>query len=208
MKLSWLSVAVSFIVPALALMLGLGELARRCRLNPRGWRWCLGLALASLGLVLVPVAGLPLARWLAGIVDHWSMPLIALLVSAVAQRFFGIELLRWPDHQQAWLFGVVAGMVLYPASLGFGPVDVFGFGWHFGPLFAAMALLTAILLWRGNRFGLVLVLAISAWHLGVPESGNYWDCLVDPIYVLVSLGKLACGVVQAVTKGRSVSQPR
>jgi MFS family permease len=177
----------SFLTPALALMLLFGALGQLLGLNPRGWKWCLGLALASFGLLLIPVGGLPLARWLAGIADHWSIPLTALLLSNFGHRFLGIELLRHQDRQAAGIFGVVAGVVLYPLALGLGPVDPFSLGWYFGPLFAGMAVVTAFLLWKGNRFGVVLVLAISAWQLGVPESANYWDCLVDPIYFLVSL---------------------
>ena len=116
------------------------------------------------------------------------IPLTALLISGVGQRCFGSELLRRQDRQAAWIFGAVAGVALYPLALGLGPVDPFSLGWYFGPLFAGMAVVSAFLLWKRNRFGVVLVLAILAWHLGVPESGNYWDCLVDPIYFLISLG--------------------
>ncbi len=186
-----LRVVISFLGTALVLMVVLAEAARRCRFEARGWRWCLWLALASICLAMFPVDGLPLARWLAGVVDHWSLPLLAIMASAVGRRCFGIELLHRTDRQHAWVFGVAAGAVLYPSALGWGAVDVFGFGWRFGPLFALIGALSAILIWRRSRFGLVLLLAITAWHLGVPESGNYWDCLLDPIYVVVSLGALA-----------------
>ena len=199
---------MSFLAPALVLMLLFSALAQTLRLNPRGPKWCLGLALASFGLLLIPVGGLPLARWLAGIVDHWSIPLTALLLSGVGQRCFGRELLRRQDRQAAWIFGAVAGIALYPLALGLGPADPFSLGWYFGPLFAGMAVVSAFLLWKRNRFGVVLVLAILAWHLGVPESGNYWDCLVDPIYFLASLGALGrvCGKTRT-RKGERLREP-
>ena len=186
-----LPVIVSFLAPALALVLLLGLAAQQCRLNPRGLKWCLGMALVAFGLLLAPVKGLASARWLAGIADHWSVPLMAVLLSAVARRCFGIELLRDKDRRAAWVFGVVAGVALYPLAMGWGPVDPFGLGWHFGLLFVVVALVAALLLWRRNRFGIVLLAAIAAWHLGLPESGNYWDCLLDPIFFVVSLGALA-----------------
>lgn len=202
MNLSWPPELVSFLGPALALMLLLGAVAQACGLKPRGPRWCLALALVSSAVVLAPVDGLPLGRWLAGIMDHWSVPLLALLVSAVGRRYLGTELLRQADRQAAWVFGAVAGAVLYPLALGWGSIDPFGLGWHFGPLFAGMTLLTCILLWRSNRFGVVLVIAIAAWHLGVPESGNYWDCLLDPVYFVASLGALVLGLVRAAGRVR------
>jgi hypothetical protein len=190
--MNWLSppVVVSFLAPALALTLLLTVVAGAGGLKPRGLAWCGGLFLASLGLAALPLQGLPLARWLAGIIDHWSVPLLALLAAAVVRRLFGIECLRRSDRLALWIFGVLAGLALYPAALGSGPLDPFSLGWQAGPLFAAMALLSALLLWRGCRLGGVIVAAIAAWHLRVPESGNYWDCLVDPIYFLVSLGAL------------------
>ena len=96
--------------------------------------------------------------------------------------------------------------MLYPLALGLGPVDPFSLGWSFGPLFAGMTVVTGFLLWQGNRFGVVLVVAILAWHLGVAESGNYWDCLVDPVYFLVSLGALGRVCCQNPNQGGPASQ--
>ena len=51
----------------------------------------------------------------------------------------------------------------------------------------ASALLTVGLLWKQNRFGVVLLLAILAYRLRLLESTNYWDYLVDPIGWVVSM---------------------
>ena len=185
------AIALSFLVPTLGLVLILVGIARLAGLNPKGLGWCAGLALFSVGIVATPVAGMPLARWLAGVVDHWSVPSIALLTSAFIQRLFGIELLQRQDRQAAWLFGALAGLLLYPLALGWGPFDPYSLGWHFGPLFVSVAVLASVLILRGNRFGVLLVLAIAAWHLRAVESGNYWDCLIDPFYFLVSAGSLS-----------------
>jgi hypothetical protein len=53
---------------------------------------------------------------------------------------------------------------------------------------------------RKNRFGIVLVLAIAAWHLRAVESGNYWDCLIDPFYFLFSVGALGSWVWRACAR--------
>ena len=45
----------------------------------------------------------------------------------------------------------------------------------------------ALLIWRGNRFGYVLVLALLGYAVGFQESENLWDYLLDPVYGAVSL---------------------
>lgn len=184
------SISVSFAAPMFALLLLLASLARVLRYQPRGAGWCVGLGLISLGVLIIPVAGLPLARVLATVMDHWSTPLLALQVAAVGKIFFGAELLRCKDQRAMWIFGAVTGVVLYPLALGLGPVDPFAYGWHFGPLFVLVGGAAMILQWRQNRFGLVLLLAFGAWLLRVPESGNFWDCLTDPVFFFVSVGGL------------------
>jgi hypothetical protein len=198
------AILLSFVGPALVLILCFNALARRAGLRPRGLTWRIVPTLLAPGILIAPMRGLPLARWLAGVADHWSVPLLALLVSAVSNQLFGVELLRPRDRRAAWLFGAGAGLFLYPLALGLGPFDPFGWGWRFGPLFVGVAALATVLLWRRNRLGLVLVLAVAAWHLRVPESGNYWDCLEDPFYFLASLGAVGWWLARLCLPRRTV----
>jgi hypothetical protein len=195
------SVVLSFLVPAMGLVLILASIARLVGFHPKALGWCVGLVLFSLAIVATPLSGMPLARWLAGVVDHWSVPSTALLASACIQRLFGFDLLQRKDRQAAWLFGALAGLFLYPLALGLGPFDPYGLGWYFGPLFVSVAAQTSVLILRGNRFGVVLALAIAAWHLRAVESGNYWDCLDDPFYFLVSAGALGSWAWRGCAKG-------
>ena len=189
------AVIVSFVAPMLALMILFAMLARKLRFNPRGAGWCVGLGLIALGTLMIPVAGLPLARVLAAVIDHWSVPFLVFLLAGVSKTFFGVELLRREDRRAMWIFGVVTGVILYPLALGIGPVDPFAYGWHFGPLFVLVGIVALYLQWRQNRFGVVLLLAIIAWLAGVAESGNLWDCLADPVFFFVSIGALVASLV-------------
>ncbi len=197
------AILISFIAPALVLVMLLHALVRCFHRPPVGWVWLGGLTAVAVGIVVLPLQGLPLARWLAGLVDHWSIPTLALLVARVAQDFFRVELLRRKDQQAAWMLGAVAGATLYPLAIGLGAYDPYSLGWHFGPLPAGVAVVTVVLLWRRIRFGVVLLLAAGAWSVGVPESGNYWDCLMDPFYSLASLGALGAELWR-----RTISPPR
>ncbi len=112
----------------------------------------------------------------------------------------------------AWVFGAIGGLTLYPMALGLGSFDPYEWGWSISPLFLVIGVLTAWLIWRGNRFGLLLLLAAAAFQLRLLESTNYWDYLLDPIYSLVSLGWFAGGLVtstrSSLTKRSSKTLPR
>ena len=180
-------ILVSFVAPMLVMMLLFASLARRFRLNPRGAGWCVGLGLVSLGLLMIPVAGVPLARVIAAVMTHWSAPLLVLLLACVGKNFFGVELLRREDRKAMWTCGVVIGVVLYPFALGVGSMDPFAYGWQFGLLAVLIGIVAMILQWRRNGFGWVLLLALILWKIGSVESDNLWDCLTDPVFFFTAV---------------------
>ena len=178
---------LSVLCPWLILVLAAQGLAGRCGLKTRGWGRLACLGLAAAGLLLVPVGGLAIAGWVRGLNANFSLPFTGLIAAAVLEAEFRRKLLSGRDWTTAWVFGAVAGLGLYPLALGWGSLDPYEWGWSFSPLFAASAVLTAFLLWKQNRFGLLLLLAVLAYHLGLLESANYWDYLLDPVYWLVSI---------------------
>jgi hypothetical protein len=70
-------------------------------------------------------------------------------------------------------------------------------------LFAGAGLAAALLIWRDNRFGYVLGLALLGYIAAFQESENLWDYLLDPVYAAASLL-----VVLWVTLRRSVFRSR
>ena len=83
------AILLSFVGPALVLVLCFNALARRAGLRARGLTWRIVLTLLAAGILIAPMRGLPLARWLAGVADHWSVPLLALLVWPSRINFSG-----------------------------------------------------------------------------------------------------------------------
>jgi hypothetical protein len=175
--------AFSFVWPVALLLLAalrvIPPKSRRAAFAP--------LLLVAIGVALIPVRGIALGRWLTGVNANFSLPLLALLASAISRLAFRLDLLRQEGTRAALSFSLGAGIVLYPAALGWGRVDPYLAGWGFSWLFAVTGTLCALLLWRGNRFGIVLLCAIAAHHLRLQESDNYWDCLVDPASFLTAL---------------------
>jgi MFS family permease len=172
--------------PWLALMLCLQQLARWRGFTLRGGRLLLLTGGVALAVLLIPVEGVAVARWIAGVNANFSVPLIAILVVAVYERAFTRSLFSSSDWTACWIFGAICGLALYPLALGLSRFDPYEWGWHFSPLFVVVCALTVWLIWKQNQFGLLLLVAAVAFHLGVLESTNYWDYLLDPIYALVS----------------------
>jgi hypothetical protein len=153
----------------------------------RGWPLLILSGVVALGILLIPVERMAIARWVGSLSPSFSIPLTGLLAIAAWERAFGRELLAQSDRSSAWAFGAIGGLALYPFALGVGRIDPYEWGWRSSPLFVAVAALTAWLIWKQNRFGYLLLLAAIAFHLRVFESSNYWDYLLDPVYWLTSL---------------------
>ena len=162
-------------------------------------RW--GLLASALGaalLLCVPIFGHPARYWVAALAANVSVPLVALLVASVAARAGFPPLFRAREWRTAWIFGALSALVLYPSALGFGlrDFDSYALGWPWLDsamslaLFGLVALTSAFLVYRGNRFGWVLLLSSVAYLFRIQESQNFWDYLVDPLYAALSL--LAC----------------
>lgn len=192
----------SFVWPVAFLMLLFCVVFRPRRLRRHPGGWLFGMGVLAMGIVWFPVGGLPLGRWFTGLSANFSLPLLALIADAIGRRVCNAELLGQNGTRAATGFGAVAGILLYPMALGLGPVDPYALGWSFGWLFAATGALTATWLWRGNRFGLVLLAAIVAYDLRLQESNNYWDYLVDPVYFLISLVAVSRQWVQFASSRR------
>ena len=153
-------------------------------------------------MLIIPIRGTPIALWVRSLSANFSIPFIGLLAVAVWEGEFGRKLFSKADWTAAWTFGAIGGLGLYPLALGWGSFDPYEWGWRFSPLFAAVGVLSALLLWKQNRFGLLLLLAAAAWHLRLLESANYWDYLLDPIYCPLSFVALGLQLVARAKPAR------
>jgi hypothetical protein len=183
------------VCPWLALVLCLQVGVVHFRVKASGARQLLLLGLIALGVLAVPIQGIPIARWVASINSNFSICFTGLLAVTVWEGAFAKKLFSARDWHTTWIFGAVGGLGLYPLALGFGKFDIYEWGWGFSPLFAGIAVLTGLLVWKQNRFGILLLLAIVAYHLRLLESTNYWEYLLDPVYCLISI--LALGYLLA-----------
>jgi hypothetical protein len=178
--------AFSFLFPFLLATALLQTVAALSGRNLSGWGPALVVGLIGAGIVLFPVGGLPLARWLISFNANFSIPLTAMLLARVIQTFSGIRLLDGKALLTGRIFSLAAGAALYPMALGLGRWDPYAAGWEFSWLFVLLFFFTVALLIMKNRFAVVLMAVILAYQLQLLESTNLWDYLVDPFLVFVS----------------------
>lgn len=116
-----------------------------------------------------------------------SIPLFGLVAVVIAEKFFKRKIFSARDWRCVWIFGVVASLVLYPSALGLTRIDAYGWGWAPYRLVEVVALITIFLLWKKNRFGVLLLLALGAFAFHLQASTNLWDYLIDPVFGVVSV---------------------
>jgi len=177
---------LSAIGPWLALVWCLQRLATWLRPQLRGWTQLTIMGAMAAIVLLVPIQGLAISRWVAGLNANFSVPLTGMIAVAIWERAFAHSVFSDREWRASLKFGAIGGLVLYPLALGLGSLDPYEWGWRSSPLFIAMGPLTAWLIWKQNRFAILLLLAVAAFQLRLLESTNYWDYLLDPIYWIVS----------------------
>lgn len=131
--------------------------------------------------VVVPVGGIPLAAHLRGVLGDPSV------VSVILLALFAVKpaaLPEAPSPRAALALALSAGVFLY-LPLATGPLGVvtslYAAGWQGRPLLAALAVLAAFACLRGaSRWVAVVAVALLAWGVGLVESDNLLDALVDP----------------------------
>lgn len=133
-------------------------------------------------------AHLPLLAYVRGISADMSITLVAL-----AGLFIGQRLLGWnaPTRRERMaLYGTVAAaaLFLYPLALGWSDWDAYRPGWGSWGMWVAL-LAVSLLCWLKSLrlVPLLIGLALIAWSLGLMESANLWDYLLDPWLALVSV---------------------
>jgi hypothetical protein len=182
--------AFSFFFPWLVSLLLIQSVAKKIKKAPHGWRLTSLLALISGIIALLPMGGIPLARWLIGMNANFSFPLLAIAFNKAWENATGSRVLDANASMASWIFGLAAGLALYPMALGLGDFDPYVLGWGTSWLFAFLAAATIVLLLMKNRFAVVLIACILGYDLNLLESTNLWDYLVDPFFVFLSLGVL------------------
>lgn len=196
---AWVSVVAIWL-----LLLGLGARWRQVSAS-RGGR--LALAAAAIAFLFLPVGGLPVWSWCFGVYPNPCLPMLVLLLARRLPRFFGKVFLQPADWNAVWLFGAVAGAVIYLCPALFGGIDIYFWGWDRTLAAGVLAGGATLFLAFGNRFGIILLAALLAYAVGLLESANCWDYVVDPVYWLASMGVVLRRAIAWALTARAESVP-
>jgi len=139
------------------------------------------VGLVVLVLLLIPVGPLPLAGYIRGFTGDLSVVSFLLLIS----------LYFFPARQSVpwWMVFsfILFGAFFYAYALGVGMTDPYAWGYDSLPMILSVAAVaSSFWLIKFYRAAIVLSAAIIAWTIGLHESTNLWDYVIDP-YLFISL---------------------
>lgn len=187
--------------PALAFAATAASVARLAGLGraPR-----LLLAAVGAACLAVPAGGHFLHEWFRGFTGDLSVVTLLVLAAAACAAAWGKSFLSRRDLSGLAAAGALCGLALYTSAAGLVPWDLYRIGYR--PFLLAIAVLAfSLWAWRRGRRGAALagIVALAAFDLGVLESENLWDYLLDPVGVLCAWGWwLAGGVRSAARRAR------
>ena len=152
--------------------------------------WAIALSAALLGGLWLPWgdAGLPLLAYVRGVLSDFSVTSVFLSVFWIAQSLGVMTAAQRIEEHVTYVILVFGAALLYPTALGLGDWDAYRLGWGTPGLLISLILLalsTFLMGWR--RLPLLISAAVMAWSVGLLESGNLWDYLMDPWLACVAI---------------------
>lgn len=162
---------------ALALAVGATWLARRFTTS---LEWLGPVALAAMSVVWIPIRGIPLGGYPRGLLGDLSITTLILLAVSLFTALGGRRVLAPRSRTALAGWAAVAGVALYPQTLGLTRLDPYELGYR--PRVLVLLVAGLVVWWWWGRLGAALVLAsgVAAFDLGLLESDNFWDYLLDP----------------------------
>ena len=153
---------------------------------PGNWRRA--IVISAILLSLVPVAGSSLWLWIGGAVGELSIVSLLVLISFIVRSLTSGSgnLIETRSRQQLYYLILIAGLLLYPASLGLSIYDPYTLG--FGFELSLFLLVLSVICWflKYRQLAVILLIVIAAEAAGVLSSVNTWDYFIDPLLWLFS----------------------
>ncbi|MBW1901977.1 MAG: hypothetical protein JRJ20_10105 [Deltaproteobacteria bacterium] len=156
-------------------------------------------------LVFMPINGLPVAGYIRGLLGDLSITTLILLFTA---SMFALLDRNFYTPRSFFLFMLLVltvGLFLYPFSLGFTDFDPYALGYS-SKTFLAFFFALALTAWYFNLYFVVviIVLDVSAYLMGIYESSNIWDYLIDPVLTLFAFFWLIIWMIKRVVQYQSL----
>ena len=161
------------------------------------------LFFSAVCLAFIPINGLPVVEYIRAFFGDLSITTLFLLFTSSISTLAGRDFYK---SQNLCLFMVIvlaAGLFLYPFSLGLTYFDSYALGYN-SKAFLAVLFLVTLTAWYFNIYlvVIIIVLDMSACLLGIYESRNLWDYLIDPLLTLYAFFWLFIDILKRIV-GRS-----
>jgi len=143
-------------------------------------------------LSVVLIGDLPVYQYLRAVIGELSITTKLLILTVLYQRFLQREtILKRPEFGRLRIVTALVGLGFYPFALGLSMFDPYAHGYQATILAVVVALLVMALVVRRSYWtGSVLALALVAYYLGILESDNLWDYLLDPVLWLYCIASV------------------
>jgi hypothetical protein len=140
-------------------------------------------------ITLIPYDGIPLAGYVRALMGDPSLAMILFAACALVAEVGARDLFDQRNVDAMVICVAVAGVLLYPLALGLGMTDPYALGYGSRLLWGGL-LVVALGAWALD-LPLVawwLTLAVAAYLLGVYESPNLWDHVIDGLATVIAIG--------------------
>ena len=156
------------------------------------------LAVFVLLLLPMPGVGIALAAFLRGFSADLSITLTVLCAFSVVRSLRGTVVINQRESTMLMCAVAAGALLLYPTALGWGDWDAYRLGWGSWLFLFVLAAVCVISVLSGLRvLPAFVALALLAWSLGLMESTNLWDYLLDPWLSVFALGFVFIKCVRA-----------
>ncbi len=161
-------------------------------LLPAGW------------LAFMPINDLPVAGYIRGLLGDLSITTLILLFTVSMSALLDRNFFKPKSFFLFMLLVLMVGSFLYPFSLGFTYFDPYALGYS-SKIFLAFFFAAALTAWYFNLYFilLIIVLSVSAHLMGIYESRNMWDYLIDPGLTLFAFFWLIIRMIKRVLQYQS-----
>lgn len=158
-------------------------------------------------LVAMPINGLPVAGYLRALPGELSITTLILLFAASMSALLDRKIYKPKSLFLLMLLVLTVGLFLYPFSLGFTYFDPYALGYN-SKILLAFFFAAALTAWYFNFYFLVIVivLGVSAYLMGIYESRNIWDYLIDPLLTLFAFFWLIIWLIKRLVQHLSPRQ--
>lgn len=139
-------------------------------------------------LLMLPLDADPAWYAVRGIFGDSSITALLFYIAFILQQNFSWQLCRPDELALLRRLLAVTALLLYPFALGLTGFDSYSLGYANPWLLAILFIMALLLWWRTYYFlAISLTASVAAWSLQMLESGNLWDYLLDPVFVVLLL---------------------